>query len=551
MWRSCVRLLALAGVAHAATCDFAADVVVLLDFTFSYIADMPVIQSQLPQFFDELKGERPGSRMGIVSYTDIPVPNFGLPIDSCAKVELPLTVDSTEVANVFQSFTMGNGWDLPEAQLMAIQHAALAPSMGWLPNGSVTPDDRPIHNIIILVTDAPYHTAGNEESHGLMANNGDGVIDCGTEDYPTLAQVTDALDARGALVGGLITGVETQLAYSEMISLTIGQQRGVVVELSDDSTDFLQSLTTAMESLSNVICSTQAPPATEPIGDCNLDNAIEMVYIQDLSMSAETYLSGMKIALPTSMVQIQNSYPEFKIALASHTDKPIYPLGYPVSLDYCYWLHHGLDSDISVFADHLEASFYRSGADQKESQMDAIFHVATDPAVGFTTALTDEQGRIINRVIVVSTDAEPHLAGDGLAYGLAPHSGKGGGDCRTEDYPSLLQVATALAMIGQGQTRVAFAVPHDMAGAYSAIALQWRAFGIFVDVFPNDDPVLAAAEAIANAGDPCGNVRLLQDVDAKLARHLTARVDPPVFVQAPVELTLEQIMRGVSPRRRI
>eukprot|EP01069_Polyplicarium_translucidae_P009890 Polyplicarium_translucidae@DN3345_c5_g3_i8.p3 len=251
----------------------------------------------------------------------------------------------------------------------------------------------------------------------------------------------------------------------------------------------------------------------------------------------------MKSETAAAFVDLQTDYPNMKVALATFSDKPIPPFGYPVSMDYCYWLHHPLDADMAVFDMHLKAMILRSGNDWKEAIMDAIFQVATDGAVGFTTGLTDGAGRQVHRMIIVVTDAAPHLAGDGLT--LTPHDGQAGLDCTGEDYPSLAQVATAVSMIGQGPTSVAFAVPPYLTAEYSAIALQWGAAGVPTQVYPHADAIVAAQDAVGGMADPCGATgagRRLEDLQASLIRGLAS---PP-----PRQPTQPPSLRSSRPSRR-
>eukprot|EP01055_Gregarina_sp_Pseudo9_P001256 Gregarina_sp_Pseudo_9__1255@NODE_1832_length_1302_cov_17917_251781_g1700_i0_p1_GENE_NODE_1832_length_1302_cov_17917_251781_g1700_i0NODE_1832_length_1302_cov_17917_251781_g1700_i0_p1_ORF_typecomplete_len364_score56_07Integrin_beta/PF00362_18/4_3e14_NODE_1832_length_1302_cov_17917_251781_g1700_i0221113 len=143
-------------------------------------------------------------------------------------------------------------------------------------------------------------------------------------------------------------------------------------------------------------------------------------------------------------------------------DKPYFPLGEPS--DFCYKLGDGkLSPDMSDFNWAYSGLYASGGGDLPEAQFQALIDIALDPQVGWRPLAAE--GTVANagqsgaRLVIMSTDAVPHLPGDigkydpaqypALPQNLPPNSGEiSTGDvnyeCLFQDYPSDLQMKNAL-----------------------------------------------------------------------------------------------------------
>eukprot|EP01069_Polyplicarium_translucidae_P012785 Polyplicarium_translucidae@DN563_c0_g1_i1.p1 len=517
--RACLPLIL--AIASGQTCPFAVDLVLVQDLTGSFGYDLTNIQNQVPSFFADLLADRPGSRMGIVSFTDIPLDPLGVPgEDTCGRLEVALTDDTSTFEAAVNGLAVGAGGDPPEGQLIGVQHGLLAPGVDWRPSGALTSGGVPVYNLLVLATDDTYHVAGDGTALGLAPNSGSGAIACGAggEDYPSAAQISTALSSKGAVFAVLVAAAH-KAEYAALINETVGHESGFVTDLASDSSDLEEKLRNAVDYLTATAC----PSA------CEENTAIELIYVQDLSYSQAERLPALKTVVPAAVTEVRSRYPSSRFGLVSHTDKPIRPFGWSVSLDYCYWLHMPVSGDIDFFTEAMNDMTFRSGADWPEATMDALFQVATDPGVGLTSTAVDGEGRSVKRVIIAVSDAAPHLAGDGGAVGLIPHDGLPGLDCEGVDYPSGAQVAAALAAIGAGDTSVAFGVPVELVSTFAAIALQWTSAGVPTFVYTVGDAAEGVAKMIVEMADPCtpNEGRRLEAATHQLMRQLSLPTGAP------------------------
>ncbi|MGY4879712.1 hypothetical protein ACLUEY_17765, partial [Vreelandella aquamarina] len=162
--------------------------------------------------------------------------------------------------SAYEEMVIKSGADGPEAQLSSLLQIGLRANdpLTYLSDGSVDMDATGVGyrpdalRTMVLLTDADYHVAGDGESSfylddDLPANNGDKVLDgdpAGTgEDYPSIDQVRDALEDGGIYPIFAVTG--SQLANYEALVAELGF--GAVVELSSDSDNLVDVLTTSLE----------------------------------------------------------------------------------------------------------------------------------------------------------------------------------------------------------------------------------------------------------------------------------------------------------------
>lgn len=138
----------------------------------------------------------------------------------------------------YTGFVAGGGNDLPEAQIEALMQLALRSTseVGFQSNSA---------RIVVLFTDASFHTAADGLAAGILTpNNGNAIIDDGgiLENYPELAQVKAALDAANIIpIFAVTAGLE---ATYQGLSTTLG--RGTVVTLSANSANIVSAITTGL-----------------------------------------------------------------------------------------------------------------------------------------------------------------------------------------------------------------------------------------------------------------------------------------------------------------
>jgi cell division septation protein DedD len=175
---------------------------------------------------------------------------------------------------------------------------------------------------------------------------------------------------------------------------------------------------------------------------------LDVVILQDNTGSfADDYdqMRGLQLKLMTDALAAE--HPGTRFALIPFRDKPVGTLGEP--FDFCHRYDLPL-ADVSL--EELDAAYANlwsnGGKDPAENQFGAIIAALESKQVGWGGA-----DSIATKLIVLSTDAWPHFADDGLnAYGLTDNSGHLDEDedaqCSGQYYPSPEQVQAAIANAG-------------------------------------------------------------------------------------------------------
>ena len=211
----------------------ATDVVFLQDLTGSFRNDLPQLKTQIPIAVNRLTSPYlepvfgPNIKFGISSFKDKPVSPFGGSSDYVYQAETALTTNISTIKNKVSSFQASDGGDGPEAQLEALVHTALD-------SGSVLGYRPGAKRIALIVTDAPYHKAGDYNS--APANDYDSGIE--NEDYPTVAGLKSVLQTQGVEPVFLVTN-DVKVEYEDLVN-NLG--RGYVVSLKPDSANVADAI---------------------------------------------------------------------------------------------------------------------------------------------------------------------------------------------------------------------------------------------------------------------------------------------------------------------
>ncbi|MEB3885594.1 pre-peptidase C-terminal domain-containing protein [Lyngbya sp. CCY1209] len=216
------------------------DLVFLSDLSGSFRDDLPVLRDLIPDLVSEVRDIQPDSQFGLASFIDkpqYPLGDFG---DYVYRTEQAVTDSLPDFQTAMNGLKIGNGMDLPEAQLEGLMQVALREKEVGYRNNS--------RRVVVLSTDADYHQAGDGKSAGIItANNGDIVLDgdpAGTgEDYPGINQVKAALQEAGIVPIFAVTGDQTR-TYEQLVD-ELGF--GTVETLSRDSSNLVEVVTSGLE----------------------------------------------------------------------------------------------------------------------------------------------------------------------------------------------------------------------------------------------------------------------------------------------------------------
>lgn len=226
------------------------DLFITEDLSGSFGDDVHTVRNLLDNLIAQIKIIQPDTRFGAGSFVDKPLEPFGDAGygDYVYRTDSALSSDESKVKQAFDNMVVLSGNDWAESQLEALYQVALRTIKD--DSTSTTGDDEiafrsSAMRFVVLATDAPYHFQGDNASAGV--NNGDTILD-GTpagsgEDYPSVAQVKEALDKANIYPVFAVTG-GNESTYSDLVS-QLG--RGDVVNLSWDSSNLINSITTSIK----------------------------------------------------------------------------------------------------------------------------------------------------------------------------------------------------------------------------------------------------------------------------------------------------------------
>ena len=184
----------------------------------------------------------------------------------------------------------------------------------------------------------------------------------------------------------------------------------------------------------------------------------DIVFLQDLTGSYADDLPKLQVLLPAVVNRVTSPYltkifgNDLQFGLASFKDKPVSSL-YPSipnlgsSGDYVYQKEVSLTTDAALIKRTVTGDpaipgtgfIATGGADEPESQLEALLHATLDSSIGYRV---DSK-----RLVFLATDATYHVAGDGAAANPTAITVANNGDGvidPNEDYPDIAQVQTAL-----------------------------------------------------------------------------------------------------------
>lgn len=220
-----------------------ADIVLAQDLSLSFANDLPVLKAG--NFVADLLADLHAAGaedvgFGIASFIDYPFSPFGAGSDFVYATNQAVTTSAATADAAMDALTTGNGDDVPEAQLVALQQVAARADgeIGYRADAQ---------RFVVLSTDAPFHVAGNYPAGGANDNDadlGDGSGAGGLEDYPSIAQVAGLLAAANitpifTVVSGMEATYQGLLAQMNVLQPGLG---GSVQTLASDSSNLAAAI---------------------------------------------------------------------------------------------------------------------------------------------------------------------------------------------------------------------------------------------------------------------------------------------------------------------
>ncbi|EGF89201.1 hemolysin-type calcium-binding repeat 2 copies family protein [Asticcacaulis biprosthecium C19] len=210
------------------------DVQFLQDLTGSFGDDIANVRALVPAIVTALRAVQADSRFGVSDFVDKPISPFGAPGEWVYRLAQALTSDVAAFESTYNSLSIRNGVDAPEAQIESLMHLALTSAEAGFRTESA--------RFVILFTDAPFHVAGDGAAAGITTpNDGDAIIDGNGlgEDYPFVAQLKAALEAANIIPIFAVTADVTGV-YANLVT-ELG--RGTTVTLTSNSSNVVAAIT--------------------------------------------------------------------------------------------------------------------------------------------------------------------------------------------------------------------------------------------------------------------------------------------------------------------
>lgn len=283
--RSDIRVTNISGCGTTMTADIDAfpiasttsplDLVFVIDNSGSYGDDWPIIQSQMPAIVTKLTNTFPGIEFGLALFRDFPFSPFGSPNDFAYQEVLPLTTNnSAAFLNSIANLHFPNGGnDGPESQYEAIHQVLFGLGRKLFNNPNLQPGEIApsgigwglgSHRAIVLLTDAPFHDADNED------------YPTGTPDVPTPVLEAEGRSAVRSQIANLLSS-----GLGMTIFTMVAQNPGVFITQGEDGTIPNIPISTLIEQASEITGLTGGGvffvgPSSEGLADA-MDLSIEVL----------------------------------------------------------------------------------------------------------------------------------------------------------------------------------------------------------------------------------------------------------------------------------
>jgi len=180
------------------------------------------------------------------------------------------------------------------------------------------------------------------------------------------------------------------------------------------------------------------------LGGAGLRSPLDVVFLQDLSGSFGDDIATVRGLVPEITAAVRAVQVDSRCGVASFVDKPFG--GFGSGGDYTYRQDLALTASDAALAATYGALSILSGNDSPEAQAEALLQLALrQGTIGYRGGAS--------RFVVLFTDADFHIVGDGLAAGIPiPNNGDtvldGTPPGSGEDYPTIAQLRAALETAG-------------------------------------------------------------------------------------------------------
>lgn len=213
---------------------------------------------------------------------------------------------------------------------------------------------------------------------------------------------------------------------------------------------------------------------------------IDLFLLHDISGSFSDDQRTVASLAPSLVSAVTALQPDATFGLGSFSDIPVTPFG--STGDVTFAINSPLSASSTTFTRAVSSLSIKSGGDTPEAQLSALLMTARNAStIGFRSDSA--------RVVVLTTDAPYHLAGDGVSGGITTvNNGDGVADGSPagtgEDYPTVGQLRTALLA---ANIIPVFAVTSDVVSTYQSLVTS-LGFGTVVTLSSDSSNIITAIQ---------------------------------------------------------
>nr|AII79414.1 integrin beta2 [Bombyx mori] len=235
---------------------FPLDVYFLMDNSYTMRQFQNELKSQAINILKELSAFTKNVRLGFGTFVEKPVYPYydknryqkSIPFENV----LSLTADISKLNNTVRQIDFGSNFDDQEAGLDALmQVMTCTKEIGWRTEA---------RRIIVLFTDAPYHSMGDGKMIGILKPNDmechlkDNIYDdtATTQDYPSVSQINKVATERNfKIIFATIERVSE--VYKELSNAILGSETAILIKKEEGESNIVPIIKTAYLEAESVV----------------------------------------------------------------------------------------------------------------------------------------------------------------------------------------------------------------------------------------------------------------------------------------------------------
>ncbi|CAL8127523.1 unnamed protein product [Orchesella dallaii] len=513
----------------------------VIDRTTSLEGYLSNLSSFMKIFHERVSKAYPGTEIAITSFGNFTsTQRIDSTSDQCYKLEQKFTQSLSSLLKVLSKIRTKDGnVDFPENSLQAIMFTSADKKIGWT-SGEYDSKGMANQRLIIMMTDDDdiITTGANFKDAGKRhPAKGDGTDTCKNSLYPGYSLISNVLKEKG--ISHVILALTLENLGSKIVDVynnhfnkiglphsTYQFQTARSSELATEISRDLERIipcTPKQDERPPPVSPPQPPPLSRtprslpqpspPSDACGANGRpktkLQVAFVADRTGTFEEFLKKLPAVISDFHRRISKTFPGSALALTSFADFD-YNQRYDANTQ-CYTL----DQTFSTSMAEIERSISKirtttGNVDYPENKLQAIMFTCADRNIGWSNMNYDSDGAIIQRVIVLFTDADDFiLTGANFKDASQRHPARGDGSdtCTNSLYPDyniLFKVLDQRGVLVIGALAKSDSAPKNLPELYtnhfSKIGLPIKIFQFETNVLTN---LAADIESSIYSSVPC------------------------------------------------